>query len=59
MLPELVILVDAIRAARDLNINVEELEPMVTAGDLPAIYIHGKRRFLLQDVEALVRSRPS
>ena len=57
MLPELVILVDAIRAARDLKINLEELELLVTAGDLPAIFIHGKRRFLLQDVEALIRSR--
>jgi hypothetical protein len=54
-IPELVLLLDNADTARALRISPDELEALVAAGDLPPVYVHGKRRFVLQDVEALAR----
>jgi hypothetical protein len=53
-IPELVLLLDDAETIRALKISVEDLEQLVRTEQLPAIYLTGKRRFLLSDVQALV-----
>lgn len=51
--PQLVLLLDDAETRRALKVTDEELSSLVAAGGLEPIYIHAKRLFLLQDVEAL------
>ena len=56
-IPELVLLLDDAETLRALKVSIEELEALVAADTLSPIFIHSKRRFLLDDVEALARTR--
>lgn len=51
---DIVLLLDDAETTRALKISAEDLDYLVRTEQLPAIYITGKRRFLLRDVEALV-----
>jgi hypothetical protein len=53
-IPERVFLLDDSETIHALKLSAEDLEHLVRTEQLPAIYISGKRRFLLGDVEALV-----
>lgn len=56
-IPEIVLLFNDADTARALGISNETLESLVTVGDLVPIYIHARRRFLYDDVQALVGAR--
>ena len=53
-IPERVFLLDDSETIHALKLSAEDLEQLVRTEQLSAIYITGKRRFLLSDVEALV-----
>ena len=53
-IPERVFLLDDSETIHALKLSAEDLEQLVRTEQLPAVYITGKRRFLLRDVEALV-----
>jgi hypothetical protein len=58
-IPELVLLLDDVETARALGLTLDSLETLVSAGYLEPIVIRAKRRFLLEEVQALMRTRPN
>ncbi len=55
-IPELVLLLDDAETIRALKISGTDLEHLVSTQQLLPIFIAAKRRFLMADVEALVKT---